>query len=514
MEWVVGAEGERQTVKSGDATCVPVTDWCQHQFLANLPGNTMALGLKYRLLCGSVILSTPLLYHEWYYSQLTPGQHYFEVDLAWSSAPELLAELRGRRAADAQAVGLAAQRFAKQTLTEDGFDCYWFRLIQLASRHFPEPRLRSDSVPLETALFATGLVSTRAGSAEQAGMHHLASLDSADAFKPQVDAIVVIPARAADTELMDHARRTWLREESGVLSRRHFFVLASGDPEAAALVPAAATVDEARLPLLIDDILIVRCQHGYTNLLTKMALAYRALLKEFEVSFFIRADVDSVIPLPLLLSLLPVAASGRAVMRLPQTVSCGNDARWQWPSVGHLVCQTECAMDSGCLHFTLDEFGNCATFRECHEGGQPGFEVYAYQLRSSLRNASAFNGLSSSEKMRTGRSFILGTILHGNKVLTNDTYNPQWNNLRYTQDLGIHVYPPYPEASGYAMSASVAAYIAGVGEGTLATLAWNAWAIEDAAMGTILAGLRLDMLLLPKEVRDRIRVIRVNRTPA
>ena len=40
------------------------------RFLANLPGNTMALALKYRLLCGSVVLSSPFLYHEWYYSQL------------------------------------------------------------------------------------------------------------------------------------------------------------------------------------------------------------------------------------------------------------------------------------------------------------------------------------------------------------------------------------------------------------------------------------------------------------
>ena len=33
----------------------------------------MALALKYRLLCGSVVLSSPLLYHEWYYSQLKDG---------------------------------------------------------------------------------------------------------------------------------------------------------------------------------------------------------------------------------------------------------------------------------------------------------------------------------------------------------------------------------------------------------------------------------------------------------
>ena len=46
----------------------PTTRWCQHKYLANLPGHTMALALKYRLLCGSVVVSSPLMYHEWYYS--------------------------------------------------------------------------------------------------------------------------------------------------------------------------------------------------------------------------------------------------------------------------------------------------------------------------------------------------------------------------------------------------------------------------------------------------------------
>ena len=39
----------------------------------------MALALKYRLFCGSVVLSSPFLYHEWYYSQLKEtcmGRHF------------------------------------------------------------------------------------------------------------------------------------------------------------------------------------------------------------------------------------------------------------------------------------------------------------------------------------------------------------------------------------------------------------------------------------------------------
>lgn len=65
----------------------------------------MALALKYRLLCGSLVLTSPLIYHEWYYSQLQArssldsialkdGVHYVALDMTWSQAEQMLHELR------------------------------------------------------------------------------------------------------------------------------------------------------------------------------------------------------------------------------------------------------------------------------------------------------------------------------------------------------------------------------------------------------------------------------------
>eukprot|EP00933_Yihiella_yeosuensis_P004740 TRINITY_DN109147_c0_g1_i1.p1 TRINITY_DN109147_c0_g1~~TRINITY_DN109147_c0_g1_i1.p1 ORF type:complete len:195 (-),score=24.37 TRINITY_DN109147_c0_g1_i1:124-624(-) len=165
-------------------------------------------------------------------------------------------------------------------------------------------------------------------------------------------------------------------------------------------------------------------------------------------------------------------------------------------------------MDRGCHFFTVNSLGDCATFSSCSGDADPQqVQVFEYRLRTALLPSN--NPIPESSD---GRPFILGTILHGNKVLINDTHNPQWNNRQYSQDLGVGVYPPYPEASGYAISAGIAAFLAGVGEGALSSLAWKAWAIEDAAMGTLLAGLDLDFLLLPLEVRNRIRVIKVPKT--
>lgn len=69
---------------------------------------------------------------------------------------------------------------------------------------------------------------------------------------------------------------------------------------------------------------------------------------------------------------------------------------------------------------------------------------------------------------------------------------------------------------GFSISPSVAPPAspvrpAGVGVGELSTLSWKAWAIEDSALGTILAGLRFDLLQMPTEVRERVRVIRVEK---
>ena len=124
---------------------------------------------------------------------------------------------------------------------------------------------------------------------------------------------------------------------------------------------------------------------------------------------------------------------------------------------------------------------------ECEAGG---FSVwFARPSWCFVRRCSRWEGETSGLYFRYH--------LHGNEVLVNDTYNPQWNNLQYTQELGLTIYPPYPEASGYAMSADLAAFLSNVGMGVLENLQWKAWSIEDSALGTILAGLSFDMIQMP-----------------
>jgi len=131
-------------------------------------------------------------------------------------------------------------------------------------------------------------------------------------------------------------------------------------------------------------------------------------------------------------------------------------------------------MDRPCHFFQVNSFGDCATFAEdCISSSESGpsakLEVFQYGLRGQVGVSSDVAPDGKAKR----RAFILGTILHGNEVLVNDTYNPQWNNLQYTQELGLTIYPPYPEASGYAMSADLAAFLSNVGMGVLENLQWR-----------------------------------------
>lgn len=356
------------------------------------------------------------------------------------------------------------------------------------------------------------------------------ALLEANTDQDPVDVVIVIPTRAADAPLMQRARDTWLSQRAEGVPQRHYFVLASEDPGSAELLStAAATAARARAEPgwhPISDLLVVDCPHGYTSLMQKMVLAYRELLsRHVDAKFFVRADVDSVLELPILLALLAPAARGDAVVPVgrPSSATCAAQVRWRQAAAGALVCQTECAVDRRCSHFAVDVLGGCETYWECPAlvGGVDGAlmrTVYHYRLRSHLAETFGMGGVESQPFLgmpgETG-AFILGTVLYGNDVLLNDTYNPQWNNPDYCLDLGIKVYPPYPEASGYAISAPVAAFLAGVGSpGPLAALGWKPWAIEDAALGTALAGLNLTWLQLPVEVRQRMRVVRVQHAAA
>eukprot|EP00926_Amoebophrya_sp_RCC4398_P020071 GSA120T00021510001.1 len=121
-----------QSVPSGQ--CVKVADWCRYQFLANIPGVSMPLSLKYRLFCNSVILTAAPVLHQWFYPLLLPDVHYVYVDPLFHS---LDAAMHSSPKAVYAAIADEARFLAKTRLTTAAVDCYWRKLLTLALKHFP-----------------------------------------------------------------------------------------------------------------------------------------------------------------------------------------------------------------------------------------------------------------------------------------------------------------------------------------------------------------------------------------
>jgi hypothetical protein len=131
------------------------------------------------------------------------------------------------------------------------------------------------------------------------------------------------------------------------------------------------------------------------------------------------------------------------------------------------------------------------------QGGRAGLDAAAVG-----REWSTYTG-----PPREPRPFIFGNILFANRVQSGDTVNPQWNDPNFIDDVGLSVYPPYAEASGYALSASLAKFLATAASSN--SLSWKVgWAVEDSTFGMVLAGLSLSWVQMPWEIRSRVRVVK------
>lgn len=82
-----------------------------------------------------------------------------EVRQDWSDAVERLAEVRSRPDGG-RPVAERGRRKALQLLSEDAVDCYWRRLMELASAHLPQPppdvELPAAARPIEDVLLYPG----------------------------------------------------------------------------------------------------------------------------------------------------------------------------------------------------------------------------------------------------------------------------------------------------------------------------------------------------------------------
>ena len=111
----------------------------------------MTLSFKYRLLCGSVVVSPPFLYQEWFYSFFAEKEAFVQVDFDWQQLPEILFALENDPALQLH-FAQSSQQLARTYLSPSAVRCYWRRLLDLAAHKFPKPVLDERAVPFGVLL--------------------------------------------------------------------------------------------------------------------------------------------------------------------------------------------------------------------------------------------------------------------------------------------------------------------------------------------------------------------------
>jgi hypothetical protein len=149
----------------GKGQCVGLLDQCDYKYLLYMPGITYSSSLKYKLLCGSVVFSPKLEWQEFWTDLLVPGTHFVEVGLDGSFGAKFLKffglgdDSFGTKFQEilsddqlAHNVGHNGQQLVLQQLSPAAIDCYWAKLIELASQYLPKVPKPDDAKRLEDFL--------------------------------------------------------------------------------------------------------------------------------------------------------------------------------------------------------------------------------------------------------------------------------------------------------------------------------------------------------------------------
>mmetsp|Transcript_21690 Transcript_21690/g.38109 ORF Transcript_21690/g.38109 Transcript_21690/m.38109 type:complete len:503 (-) Transcript_21690:156-1664(-) len=221
------------------------------------------------------------------------------------------------------------------------------------------------------------------------------------AARPYYDivALILSTASAKDVKRWELAEKTWLSwhgKYTASLTITHVYALCQGDPGTQCHNQA-----HRNCPTRRHNVVVLPCKHSYAALIAKSTTAYRYVADNFNFSYLLKADVDSI---------MDVACTIQKIKKIPP--SC--------------------------------------------------------------------------------RSWGLGLwrIARDSKVFDNEPGAGKYANPAYKRDTGNDWYPPYMTGWAFVWSGDVARFLGMGGLPTEQMPVWrDTWTIEDAAIGTFIAGL-------------------------
>lgn len=538
--------------------CKNMRDWCTNKLLANIPGATMALSLKYRLLCNSVMVTPPFVFVQWFYRLLNPEKHFLHVHLNWDRVDDVVAGVFqalnevGEERDSIVRIADDARFFAKTMLSPMAVDCYWRRLIEKASYFFPKFKSQDRPtlhLPMQIAIWNSRLLERYAFQVEKS-----------------VETVVVLHACASHVREMVWFKRAWLDEAfaSNGGKLMYYFLVSKEDPNVEYLFHNNYGSDLRKNTLLLD------AQHGYPFLIQKLVKGFEEVFKRHpNVKRFYKGDLDTYLPFHHIQNLIPAVESATDMEIFEQTMCDLNsqvvdnnfhlrqgDYNSTFPA-----CVSTCAMHPNCQWFQWLEpswnvtngMAQCLILKHCanimplpDEVTRNSGRVYLVRYRMHAEDPTAepmlmpqyANVQQHQESMRENRRnglsnlvfpqseldfpieqkaeipYIFGTVLVKSAVFCHRFQRDMmaipekhWNNCQYVNDMHMMTYAPYVEGTGYVMHHQVARYLV-EGAKHLRHKDFD-WGIEDVTVGQILSGLRLRWVTYPYKVMRDSRTMKI-----
>ena len=117
---------------SAEQGAVPPSSWCRHQLLLSLPGVSFAVGFKYLLLCGSLIVrgaanGTVPEFEQWFHPGLRAQEHF--VDSSSIGDLEAVVSEAVSDSTRADAIATNAREFGESVLNPTFVLLYWHALL-------------------------------------------------------------------------------------------------------------------------------------------------------------------------------------------------------------------------------------------------------------------------------------------------------------------------------------------------------------------------------------------------
>ena len=110
------------------SNCITLEEACRYKYQIYLPGNTYSSSLKYKMMCGSVVMAAFDEWKEWWYQAIEDNVNILHVD--HTHKDDIVAVLNGSLTLQKErALAVNAKDTVMRVLSPESIACYWEKVL-------------------------------------------------------------------------------------------------------------------------------------------------------------------------------------------------------------------------------------------------------------------------------------------------------------------------------------------------------------------------------------------------